>query len=210
MCRTCSFFHNPLTGDIVVSDLSSHSETEKALKLNLKVWREGHYLPNGEVECRVSEEDRVTRDECDARMKLRFPTFVSFFNWAMRELNYTVKGSLDLSGLTSAKDLVLPTSLGGSLYLSGLTSAKDLVLPTSLGGSLYLRGLTSAKDLVLPTSIGGDLYLSGLTSAKDLVLPTSLGGSLDLSGLTSAKDLVLPTSIGGSLYLRDKVQQDRW
>ena len=76
-----------------------------------------------------------------------------------------VGGHLDLSGLTSAKDLVLPKSVGGHLYLSGLTSAKDLVLPKSIGGYLNLSGLTSAKDLVLPKSIGGSLYLRSLTSA---------------------------------------------
>ena len=98
----------------------------------------------------------------------------------------SIGDSLYLSGLTSAKDLVLPQSIGGSLDLSGLTSAKDLVLPQSIGDSLDLRGLTSAKGLVLPQSIGGSLDLRGLTSAKGLVLPQSIGGSLDLSGLTSA------------------------
>jgi len=75
----------------------------------------------------------------------------------------------------------------GSLYLEGLTSAKDLKLPESIGGNLDLSGLTSAKDLKLPESIGGYLDLRGLTSAKDLKLPESIGGNLDLSGLTSAE-----------------------
>ena len=53
--------------------------------------------------------------------------------------NGVIPGSLDLSGLTSAKGLVLPTSIGGGLNLSGLTSAEGLVLPTTIGGGLYLR-----------------------------------------------------------------------
>jgi hypothetical protein len=61
--------------------------------------------------------------------------------------------------------LVLPTSIDGWLDLSGLTSAVGLVLPTSVGG-LDLSGLTSAVGLVLPTSIGSELNLSGLTSAE--------------------------------------------
>jgi hypothetical protein len=34
---------------------------------------------------------------------------------------------------------VLPKTVGGSLDLSGLTSAKDLVLPKTVGGSLDLK-----------------------------------------------------------------------
>ena len=122
-------------------DLESHGNTEQALKLNLKVWREGHYLPNGEIELRLTEDDRVDRVEYLNAFKNRFPTFISFLNWTFERIckdgNYS--GGLDLSGLTSAKDLVLPKTIGGSLDLSGLTSAKDLVLPKTIGGWLYLR-----------------------------------------------------------------------
>ena len=55
-----------------------------------------------------------------------------------------ITGDLDLSGLTSAEGLVLPTSIGGNLYLSGLTSAEGLVLPTSIVGWLDLRGKSCA------------------------------------------------------------------
>ena len=76
MCRMASFFHNPATGEIKIYKLDSHSETEQALKLDLKIWREGHYLPTGEVECRiVVPEDRVTMNECNERLLSRFPTF---------------------------------------------------------------------------------------------------------------------------------------
>ncbi|MFZ2602518.1 MAG: hypothetical protein WAX79_00755, partial [Candidatus Omnitrophota bacterium] len=171
MCKFISFFHSPINGDVVVSDLESHGNTETALKLNNKIWREGHYLSNGEFELRLTADDRVDVIEYNAAFKNRFPTFLSFLNWALDKICVDGKysDSLDLNGLTSAKDLVLPKTIGGSLGLNGLTSAKDLVLPKTIGGSLYLNGLTSAKDLVLPKTIGGSLDLNGLTSAKDLV-----------------------------------------
>ena len=182
MCEFASFFHNPLNGDVAVKVLDSHGETEKALKLNLKVWREGHYLPSGEFELRY-DNDRIDKTEYEETFKQRFPSFISFFTWALREVDGQThyKGSLDLSGLTSAEGLVLPEEVSGSLDLRGLTSAEGLVLPTKIGGWLDLSGLTSAEGLVLPTKIGGWLDLRGLTSAEGLVLPEEIGGSLDLS-----------------------------
>ena len=161
MCRFASFLHLPSTGEIAVHDLESHGNTEKELKLNNKIWREGHYLPSGEIELRLTEDDRVDPVEYKTTFLNRFPTFIVFLNWALIKTSIDGKyiGSLDLRGLTSAKDLVLPKSVGGSLYLGGLTSAKDLVLPKSVDGSLVLGGLTSAKDLVLPKSVGGYLDL---------------------------------------------------
>jgi len=111
-------------------------------------------------------------------------------------------GNLDLSHLTNAEGLTLPTSLDGDLNLFSLTSAEGLTLPTSIGGDLYLRGLTSAAGLTLPTSVGGRLTLDSLTSAEGLTLPNSLNGDLSLNGLTSAEGLTLPTSVEGSIYLR--------
>jgi len=55
---------------------------------------------------------------------------------------------------------------GGDLNLSGLTSAAGLQLPSSVGGGLYLGGLTTAKGLQLPSSVGGGLDLGGLTSEQ--------------------------------------------
>jgi hypothetical protein len=181
MCNFASFFHNPLNGDIVIHDLNSHGNTEQKLKLNLNIWREGHYLPTGKFELRLTDTDKVDKVECEERFKNRFPTFISFLNWTFKQEGCK-SGWLELNGLTSAKDLVLPKTIGGWLYLNGLTSAKDLVLPKTIGGSLYLRGLTSAKDLVLPKTIGDSLDLRGLTSAKDLVLPKTIGGWLYLNG----------------------------
>src|SRR4030043_337101 len=173
MCQFISFHHKPTTGDIAVAVLASHSDTEQRLKLNLALWREGHYTPNGEAELRFTDDDRVNKAEYKQSFLNRFPTFVSFFNWCMEQTNQKEKydgqlylSGLYLSGLTSAKDLVLPKTVGGGLYLSGLTSAKDLVLPKTGGGGLYLSGLTSAKGLVLPKTVGGGLYLSDKVRAE--------------------------------------------
>ena len=106
MCRLASFFHNPSTGDLAVYDITSHSETEKKLNLNLKIWWEGHYLPHGEVECRVTDEDRITQKECNERLKRQYPTFVKFFNWCI-ENKAIIGGGLDLRGC-DLKDVVIP------------------------------------------------------------------------------------------------------
>ena len=47
------------------------------------------------------------------------------------------RGDLDLSSLTSAKGLNLPSQIGGSLYLNSLTSAEGLELPDKIGGAFY-------------------------------------------------------------------------
>jgi hypothetical protein len=166
MCRLASFFHLPATGEVKVAVLDSHGDTEKQLNLDPKIWREGHYTPEGNIELRLTDEDRVDRTEYETAFHNRFPSFINFLNWAFKEIGDKYGGWLNLSGLTSAKDLVLPKEIGDSLYLNGLTSAKDLVLPKEIGGWLYLNGLTSAKDLVLPKEIGGWLNLSGLTSEE--------------------------------------------
>lgn len=117
MCRLASFFfHRPDAGDIVVYDLNSHSGTAKQLELNENVWCEGHYLPSGEVECRVPPESHVSQADCDERLKNRFPRFVDFLAWAFK--NGARAEPLDLRGLTSAEGRVLPQSVGGWLNLS--------------------------------------------------------------------------------------------
>ena len=123
MCELNSFFHNPVTGEVKVKDLNSHGNTEKELSLDLKYWREGHYLPNGKIVARVEPNDKKTEAECVERIGQSFPRFVDFFAWALKETNQLkdFKGHLSLNGLTSAKDLVLPKSVG-DLSLNGLTS----------------------------------------------------------------------------------------
>ena len=162
--------------------MNSHANTEKKLELNLNIWREAHYLPDGKFELRFNDTDRVDKAEYEESFRNRFSTFISFLNWAFKQESY-LGGSLDLRGLTNTEGLVLPKEIGGSLDLRGLTNTEGLVLPEKIGGSLYLRGLTRAEGLVLPKEI----YLRGLTRAEGLVLPKEIGGWLDLSGLTSAK-----------------------
>ena len=147
MCEFISFFHNPVTGDIKVKDLNSHGNTEKELSLDHKYWREGHYLPNGKIVARVEPNDKKTEAECTTRIGQAYPRFVDFLSWVLKETNQldVFNGNLYLAGLTSAKDLVLPKTVGGGLSLDGLTSAKDLVLPKTVGGSLYLNKLTSEE-----------------------------------------------------------------
>jgi hypothetical protein len=147
-----SFLHNPKTGEIRVWDLNSHSETEKHFGGQSPQWREGHYLPTGEAECRVVAEDRITMKECNARFLARFPTFWDFFNWALKESGHIEKcGYLDLGGLTALpKDVVFPEKCG-YLDLGGLTALpKDVVFPEKCG-YLYLGGLTALPSgLILP------------------------------------------------------------
>ncbi len=115
MCKMASFFHNPNTGDIKVWDLVGHNETAEHLGLDMKYWREGHYLPDGTVECRVIKIDKYSQKYCNERLKCRFPTFKRFLRWALKQ---SIDGSLYLRGC-DVKGLKLPESIDGSLYLSG-------------------------------------------------------------------------------------------
>jgi uncharacterized protein YjbI with pentapeptide repeats len=215
MCQLASFFHNPINGDIEIYDLTSHSKTKDHLNLNEKIWREGHYLPDGTIECRTVDSDRTSSEKCNDRMKNRFPKFVDFFNWSVKKdcvfseslylrgcdlkgitLPTTISGYLDLSGC-DLKGITLPTSIGGSLHLRGC-DLKGITLPTSIGCYLDLSGC-DLKGITLPTSICGSLDLRGC-DLKGITLPTTIGGSLDLSGC-DLKGITLPTSIGGSLHL---------
>ena len=51
---------------------------------------------------------------------------------------FTVGGSLDLSGCTGLKALPANLTVGGYLYLSGCTGLKALPANLKVGGSLYL------------------------------------------------------------------------
>jgi hypothetical protein len=70
-------------------------------------------------------------------------------------------GNLDLRDITECINAIRILSniqtVTGRLNLSGLTSAEGLVLPSSIGGNLNLGGVTSAEGLVLPSSVGGNL-----------------------------------------------------
>ena len=143
MCKFASFFHKPGTDEVAVYNLGSHSDTESALALDKAIWSEGHYLPDGTLLARVSPYSNFSQKECEAVIRARFPTFIDFLNWAFIQKIDT--DGLDLSGLTSAQGLKLPSTVGGGLDLRGLTSAQGLKLPSTVKGWLYLRGLTSAE-----------------------------------------------------------------
>jgi len=147
MCDFISFFHRPDTGDIVVSDLMSHSDTQKKLSLSDKLWREGHYWPDGTLELRVSESDRTTQQDCEDRFRNRFPKFSDFFNWVLGEVcqNGVYPVSLDLISLTTLDPgVVLPKKITGSIYMISLTTLDPgVVLPKKITGSIYMRSLTT-------------------------------------------------------------------
>ena len=127
MCKFASFLHNPATGEVKVKVLDSHGDTEKQLKLNPQVWREGHYTPAGEIELRITADDRVDKTEYETAFRNRFPSFISFLNWALLQCcdaDGKYRGWLDLNGLTSATGLKLPKTVGRWLDLKGLTSAE--------------------------------------------------------------------------------------
>ena len=154
MCEMASFVFRPVEGVPVKTwDLMGHSETMEHFNLRdgslRDGWREGHYKPDGALLCRVLDQDGMTGCECEAVLRERWPTFGDFLG-AVLPLDYP--GSLDLDGLTSAKDLKLPETVSGYLDLRGLTSAKDLKLPETVSGSLNLlgsyRSLNEARGLV--------------------------------------------------------------
>ena len=105
------------------------------------------------------------------------------------------KGSIDLSKLTSSKDLKLPERINGSLDLRSITNPEYLILPKYIGDDLFLNSLTTAKNLKFPEHIGGRLNLHSLTTAEGLSLPGNIG-SLGLAALTSANGLKFPDYIG--------------
>lgn len=117
MCRLVSFLHRPDNGDIAVYDLTSHSETQKKLNLQEPLWCEGHYLPSGEIECRVTDKNRKTKEECEERLRNRFPTFSDFFVWAISQDEIISSDGFDLRGLTSLPSGVKFPAECGYLYL---------------------------------------------------------------------------------------------
>jgi hypothetical protein len=130
MGQFISFLHRPDNGDIAVWDLNSHSDTQKKLNLHEPLWCEGHYTPNGEIECRTTDRNATTSEECVDRIKNRFPSFANFLSWCFTQDIAKIEW-LDLSSLTSAEGLTLPQGIK-TLYLSSLTSADGLTLPQGI------------------------------------------------------------------------------
>jgi len=157
-----SFFHDPATGDVRVHRLDSHAETEQALKLDLNIWREGHYLPDGELELRLAPEDHADKVEIETRFRNRFPRFVDFLNWALVETGQTetYNGRLDLSGLQSAVGLTLPKQVGW-LDLSELQSAVGLTLPKKVGKLDLSKAIREELAKKNPATAAGETERKG-------------------------------------------------
>jgi hypothetical protein len=92
MCEYISAFHHPVTGEILVADLRSHAKTEQKLELNpAGPYREMHYLPDGVIDCRLSQDDLdagLTPRMCAAHVKAQWPTFAEFEAWARKTAGY--------------------------------------------------------------------------------------------------------------------------
>ena len=150
MCRLASFVFKAVKScPVKVWDISGHSETLSHFKLDDGTapggWREGHYLPDGTLECRVLDVDRITAAEAEASVRERWPDFMSFLNWALTQ---PLPDNLNLSGLKSADSLKLPDTVGGYLDLRGLKSAVGLKLPDTVGGYLYLGRRIKDRQLI--------------------------------------------------------------
>ena len=130
MCKFISFWYKPSNMDLAVWDLSHHHNTSKKLKLNDKIWREGHYTPDGEIECRVLDSDKYTQEECNDRLHRRYPTFQKFLKYCMDNIPDNYEGSLYLQEC-DLKDITLPTKLRGNLYLFGC-DLKGIKIPENL------------------------------------------------------------------------------
>ena len=156
MCKFASFMHRPATGEVKVAVLHSHGETEEQLKLDPKIWREGHYTPQGEIELRLTEDDRVDKVEYETAFRNRFPDFVSFFNWSMQQVmkNGVYCDSLYLNGLTSLPEKIVLPKECDYLDLSGLTSLPEKIVLPKECGYLYLSGYLREKwNKILKTQL---------------------------------------------------------
>lgn len=85
MCQFASFFWSVHKESIRFWDLISHSNTEEHLGLHDDDgWREGHYLPNGSVECRQLPEDMPNIGRAAAEvLKEKHPELESFLETAL-------------------------------------------------------------------------------------------------------------------------------
>ena len=87
MCRFASFKYNlnqPAMHDVIVADWFSHGNTEKMTgKTEKDLWYDGHYLPEGNIECRTPD---GTSSAMQKIIRERWPTFVDFMRWALTQV----------------------------------------------------------------------------------------------------------------------------
>ena len=124
MCQFASGLFRPDTMEVRVADLSSHSETQRQLGLSPESdgtrpdgWREFHYTPAGQIQCRVLDGDSHTAHECESAIRARWPEFNGFLRWALANCPNPYPGSLDLRRC-ALTGVTLP-DVGGWLYLRG-------------------------------------------------------------------------------------------
>ena len=156
MCEMASFLYRPDNGDIAVYDLTSHGGTQKKLGLREPLWCEGHYLPSGEIKCRTPDKNKEIEEKNEEHIRNRFPTFISFFMWAIAKDDIISSDGFDLSSLTTLPDGIVFPKECGSLNLSSLTTLPDgIVFPENVSDSLDLSSLTTLPDgIVFPKKCG--------------------------------------------------------
>jgi len=153
-------------------NLSSHSETANHCGIvdspKRDDWREFHYTPKGEIECRVLDADSHTKQECESAMRARFPTFNEF----LAALPQRMDGTLDLRGCALPPGLTLPQTVH-SFDLSGCTLPPDLTMPQTVR-TLDLRDCVIPPGLTMPQTVHY-LDLSGCTLPPGLTMPKVTG-----------------------------------
>ena len=168
MCQLASFKHNPGTLEIRVADLCSHGDTETLLGIRPDSeqpdqWRDGHYLPDGTIECRTVEGDSHASAQCEKHLRKRFPTYRQFLRWACKQPAVKVRNA-ELIAMKLSKD-------GKTLYArdTGIVDvSKNVALQT-----LDARGtgiVDVSKNVALQT-----LYASGtgiVDVSKNVALQT--------------------------------------
>lgn len=199
MCETASFWHNPVTGDIRVWNLSGHADTSNHFGLSAKYWREGHYLPDGTIECRVLDTDPVPETACNERLRQRFPTFWDFLQWALEQ---PLRSSLDLNYCTLPAWFRFPEYYAWSINLNRCTLQEGLKLPRSTKGSLHLIGCNLPDGLRLPEFVGYLLEIRNCIPPASIRLPDFVDDWLDFEGSTIPANMQLPKHVGGHIDMR--------
>ena len=84
----------------------------------------------------------------------------AFFNLVLLSINFSLAADLDLRNVVIQEKLELPDVVEGSLNLSGLYSLKDIILPKEVKGDLFLSSLFVA-DTVFFLCSDQAKYLNG-------------------------------------------------
>lgn len=146
MCKFASGFFKPDTMEIRLWDLNSYDKTAEHFGIvdspQPNDWREFHYTPTGEIECRVLDVDAHTKQECESAMWAKWPDFGAFLLALPQKLTET----LNLIDVKLPAGLVIPASvttlyLGWAKVPAGLVIPKRLVIPNTYRAESYRAGL---------------------------------------------------------------------